>query len=432
VPHEKLKAGEVCPACGKGKVYAMADPKILVRVTGIAPLNATVTELERLRCNACGDVFTARAPEGLGAKKYDESVASLIGLMKYTAGVPFNRLEKLQAALGMPVPSSTQWELVDAGAALMAPAYQELVSQAAQGELLHNDDTTMKILELMGKRRVKAIAAGELDASERKGIFTSGIVSTGASNRDAPQIVLFFTGTQHAGENLADLLKARAPELTAPIQMCDALSSNMKPRSKKVLAHCLAHARRRFVDVVEAFPEECKVVLEALSEVYKVDDTAKKRNLSPDERLALHIEHSGPHLAELKAWMKAQLEEKKVEPNSGLGHAIEYTLKHWDALTLFLREPGAPLDNNVCERALKRVILHRKNAYFYKTKNGARVGDLYMSLVYTAEQCGASPLDYLNALQVHHEELARDPAAWMPWNYTEALAGLETNGHGSA
>jgi transposase len=98
--------------------------------------------------------------------------------------------------------------------------------------------------------------------------------------------------------------------------------------------------------------------------------------------------------------------------------------KHWLKLTLFLRVPGAVLDNNVCERALKKAILHRKNALFYKTQNGAHVGDIFMSLIYTAELNDESPFDYLVALQRHHEAAAATPVAWMPWCYREALARL--------
>jgi hypothetical protein len=127
-------------------------------------------------------------------------------------------------------------------------------------------------------------------------------------------------------------------------------------------------------------------------------------------------------MTSLEAWMKGVLAEHKVEPNSRLGEAIRYMLKHWSELTLFLREPGAPLDNNICERALKKVILHRKNALFYKTLNGAHVGDVFMSLIHSAEINGAQPFDYLVALLRHHEQVAEAPAEWMPWNYTTALA----------
>ena len=126
-------------------------------------------------------------------------------------------------------------------------------------------------------------------------------------------------------------------------------------------------------------------------------------------------------MEDLRRWMAAQSAEYKTEPNSGLGKAISYLLRHWTKLTLFLRQQGAPLDNNVVERALKKAILHRKNALFYKTMNGARVGDLFMSLIHTCRLCGANSFEYLTELQRHARELAARPAEWMPWNYRETL-----------
>src|SRR5262249_11499592 len=98
-----------------------------------------------------------------------------------------------------------------------------------------------------------------------------------------------------------------------------------------------------------------------------------------------------------------------------------YMLKHWDPLTLFLRQAGAPLDNNLCERALKKAILHRKNALFYRTRNGARVGDLFMSLIYTCELNRANPLDYLTELQRHAAQVGAGPGVWMPGTSGAAL-----------
>ena len=222
VPHETLEPGDPCPACPRGKVYPMKRPAVLVRVTGMAPLVATVYERAKLRCNLCGEVFTAREPPGVGEEKYDEGAASMVALLKYGAGMPFNRLEQLQKGFGIPLPSSTQWDLVAAASERLLPAYQELVRQAAQGDVLHNDDTSIQILELTGKRRMQAIAAGDIDPDQRVGLFTSGIVS----QSEGREIVLFFTGSQHAGENLSDVLKLREEGLAAPIQMCDALSHN--------------------------------------------------------------------------------------------------------------------------------------------------------------------------------------------------------------
>jgi transposase len=394
---------------------------VLVRITGQPPLAATIYHLQKLRCHLCGQVFTAPAPAEAGAGKYDATAGSMIGLLKYGSGLPFNRLEGLQGHLGIPLPASTQWDIVQAVATSLAPAFEELIRQAAQGEVLHNDDTTVKILELMGRRRREALAGGDGevgDADQRTGLFTSGVVAL----RDGRRIALFFSGRRHAGENLAEVLKRRAAELPPPIQMCDALSRNLPGELQTILAHCLAHARRNFVDVYDRFPEQCTYLLEALAVVYRNDAEARKGQLSAEARLRFHQEASKPTMDQLHDWLKRQLDDKLTEPNSALGGAIGYMLRYWEKLTLFLRQAGAPLDNNVCERALKKAILHRKNALFYKTQNGARVGDLFMSLIYTCQLNQANPFDYLTRLQRHADQVAAGPPLWMPWNYREAPA----------
>jgi hypothetical protein len=257
------------------------------------------------------------------------------------------------------LPAATQCEIVKETAAQIQPAGDELIRQAAQGGVVHNDDTSMRVLS------PDRGAASDVDiAAERTGVFTSGIVSIGEGYR----IGLYFTGRKHAGENLADILKQRAAGLAAPIQMCDALSRNLPKMPEKleiIVGHCLAHARRHFVEVTPNFPQERRFVLESLGEVYGCDEAARAQRMSPAQRLHFHQGHSGPVMAKLHIWLDAQFGERRVEPNSGLGMAISYLLKHWDRLTLFLRQPGAPLDNNVCERALKKSILHRKNSLFY-------------------------------------------------------------------
>ena len=176
------------------------------------------------------------------------------------------------------------------------------------------------------------------------------------------------------------------------------------------------------MEVAANFPDQCRYVLAMLGRVYGHDAEARECGLSPHERLLFHQQRSGPVMDELQGWLERQFAEHQVEPNSGLGKAITYLLRHWRPLTLFLREAGAPLDNNLVERSLKRVVLHRKNALFYRTLNGAQVGDLFMSLIHTCQLCGANSFEYLVELQRHAAELAANPAAWMPWNYRETLA----------
>jgi hypothetical protein len=421
-------------------VYPQKDPGLRIRVVGQAPIAATVYELERLRCNLCGEVYEAEAPPEVGEKKYDASAAAMIALLKYGSGVPWDRLERLEASLGIPLPASTQCEIVAEGAEVIRPAFEESIRQAAQGEVFYNDDTGMKILALARASPQRphgdvedpepSRSNGSSSSRERTGLFTSGIVST---TRQGQRIALFFTGRNHAGENLARVFVERAKGLAPPIQMSDALSRNLpkpkalsqaEPMPEKLAllwANCNAHARCRFVQVTPNFPEECRFVLESLRDVYRYDAEAEERGLTPEERLRFHQEHSQPVMDALQAWFKVQFAEKKGEPNSGLGKAISYCLKRWDRLTLFLQQAGAPLDSNLVERALKKAILHRKNSLFYKTENGAEVGDLFMSLIHTCELNGVNPFDYLIELQKHAEELAKNPAAWMPWNYRQTL-----------
>jgi hypothetical protein len=362
-----LCAGDRCPACDRGKLRAL-DPSQIVCIRGQAPLQAKVYELERLRCTLCGALFNAPTPPEAAGPKYDPSAASMLGVLHYGSGLPFNRLDALQANLGIPLPSSTQWDVVNGLAAEALPVFEEIGRYAAGGEIFFNDDTKGRVLDLE-----KAIAK-ELEACRaqgkdcRTGVFTTGIIS----EREGRRVGLFFTGRQHAGENLGDLLAQRPEGLSTPIQMCDALSRNAPGDFKRLLANCLCHGRREFVKIFEDFPDPCLHVLETLREIYRNDALTKERGLSGTDRLTFHQQRSAPIMDEFLKWLNDQLEQKRVEPNSSMGGAIRYMLKHWQELTLFLRVPGAPLDNNVCEAALKTPIRHRKNSLFFNERRLSR------------------------------------------------------------
>jgi hypothetical protein len=426
VRHDERTSGDLCPDCCSGKLRDL-DPSRLVHVRAQPPVTATVYECERLRCNTCGKVFPAPVPPAVAQRKYDPSVGVQIALLKYGSGMPFARLENLERMAGIPLPAAVQWEQVAETASSLWPVLDALETQAAQGQVVHNDDTGMKVLELM-RQRDESDAAEPLSASnaqaggkrQRRGIFTSGIVSHVGSHR----IALFRTGHRHAGENLADVLARRAADADKPIQMCDALSRNLPKAFEVLLANCLGHARREFVDLINDFPEPCRYVIDQLAEVYKNDAHTREQKMDPQARLAYHQQHSEPLINELKDWCHAQRDGHIVEPNSNLGKAIGYMIRHWDALTLFLKQPGAPLDNNICERALKKAILHRKNSMFYKTLNGARVGDLFMSLIHTCQLNGVNALDYLRTLTEHTGRLAVAPQQWLPWTYRDTVAAL--------
>lgn len=214
-----LKPGDPCPACATGKVYD-APPKTVVKVIGQPPLVATIHKLQHLRCRLCDATFTAPLPAGSSSAKYDPSCASLLALLRYGSGLPFYRIEGLQASLNVPLPDATQWEIVLQAVPAPRAVFAELSRQAGQGDLLHCDDTPAKILSLIAARRQRE-AAGQ--TPEAKAINTSGIV---AVLEHGQQVALYFTGHQHAGQNLSDVLAQRSPALAPPMQMSDALACN--------------------------------------------------------------------------------------------------------------------------------------------------------------------------------------------------------------
>jgi len=210
-----LKAGRCVPAwLWRQKIYPQREPGVLVRIKGQPPLAATVYELEKLRCNLCGEVYTAAAPPEAGDKKYDETAVAMMAVLRYGTGVPWNRTGGLEANFGIPLPPATQCEILTAHAVTLQPALEELKRQAAQSEVFHHDDTSMRVLSLERDTDI---------SPERTGVFTSGLVWI----LEKLQIALYFTGCKHAGENLAEVLKLRSGDLPPIIQMCDALSRNV-------------------------------------------------------------------------------------------------------------------------------------------------------------------------------------------------------------
>jgi hypothetical protein len=204
--------------------------------------------------------------------------------------------------------------------------------------------------------------------------------------------------------------------------MSDALSRNEADEARLTRCHCLAHARRKFSDIEETFPEACDVVIAALKYVFDHEEQAQKAHLSDAERLAHHQTYSAPILKTLESWITKQFLEREVEPNSSLCKAFTYMQSHWQTLTQFLRVPGAPIDNNTAERALKLIIRQRKNSLFYHNDFSAYVGSLLTSLIATCIQAGVNAMDYLVALQDNRSAVFTNPADWLPWTFQATLA----------
>ncbi len=410
VAHEVLKKGSTCPACGKGKLFNLASGTVL-RIVGQPWLNVHIYKPERLRCPICQQVFTARLPEELYKEsRVDKSAKAIVSILKYRGGMPFYRQEQIQTILGNPISDTEIWGMTHDVAECMEPVFIELCQLAANCECLHNDDTMARVLSLMKEN--------EVANPERKGIFTTGILGKAHDK----EIALFFTGRQHAGENLKDLLDMRDEALPVPIQACDALSRNIPKNYSTQLAYCNAHARRNFYEIASHWPNECVNVVSSFDLVFLNDKIAKKERLAPEDRLKWHQDKSAPIMNKMRAYCKDLIDSKQIEPNSSFGKAIQYLDNHWEGLTLFLRIPGVPVSNNDNERQLKRAVLNRKNAYFFKNETGAKIADILMSVIETCALNKINPYNYLTAIQKNTESALEDPKAWLPWNYSHNLA----------
>jgi hypothetical protein len=417
--HEDLAVGERCPACGRGRLYRL-PAGVEMRLDGNALLSAVRYELEKLRCSACGQIFTASVPAAAGTEKYTAQARAVLALARYYLGLPWHRLEGFQALVGVPVSDATQWDQTEVVGDCAYPVFQYLEKLAAQGEVIFQDDTPQRVLALIEENQqatAQAHAQGKAKADERMGMQTTALIVQVGERR----ICLYYTGRRHAGENLARLLVQRAPGREKPLVMSDALSSNNAEETHLIRCHCLAHGRRKFSELEEDFPAESAVVVDALKSVYEHDEEVRAQQLTAQERLLYHQTYSGPILTTLKRWLEQQTDERLVEPNSSLGKAIAYLLDHWPTLTRVVEVPGAPLDNNIAERALKLCIRQRKNSLFYATEHSASIASLLTSMIATCVQAGVNALEYLVAVQEHRQEVRSHPGAWLPWNYPAAL-----------
>jgi transposase len=407
--HEALAIGQRCPVCGRGRLYPVA-PGVAMRINGHALLSAIRYELEKRRCSAGGQIFTAPLPEAAGGEKYSARARAVLVMARYYLGVPLYRLEEYQAMVGVSVADATQWDQIERVADCAYPVFEHLQALAAQGELIYQDDTHVRILSLIAANRQ---AHADNTSGARTGMYTTALVA----QQGAQTICLYFSGRAHAGENLATLLTQRAADRGKPLVMSDALAMNDADETALLRCHCLAHGRRKFVELEDVFPQECAVVMKALAQVFDHDEEARLQQLSAPERLAYYQHVSGPIMQGLQHWLEQQFADRTVEPNSSLGKAFRYLLTHWQTLTRFLEVPGAPLENNTAERALKLAIRQRKNSLFYATDYSASIASMLTSLIATCLHAGVNALDYLVALQEHRTAVFRAPAAWLPWNY---------------
>jgi len=434
--HRELRSGSPCPCRNcRGKVYPVKRPHRFIQFTGNPAIGATQYEQEVVRCGDCGREYEAPLPEGVSPKKYDETADAAIAINRHGMWTPFYRTARMQEMYGVPLPESVQAERCQKVAEALEPLYERMKQEAANGKVFYGDDTPVKIMELIKenqeRKKQKAKAEEKEPGSERKkkkkeeervAIQTSGVV---VKLHSGAKVALYFNGRQHAGENLETLYQRRDPQCGLPMQMSDALACNWCGERERIVCKCLAHARRKFVEIQASYPEACDYVLKQIGKVYRNERATE--GLNDEERLGYHQRHSGPEMTELRQWMDGQMTEKKVEPNSSLGQAIDYFRDHYEGLTAYLRFPGAPIDNNLGEQVLRPVAIIRKNSYGYKTSRGAKAAAIIQSVIQTCRLNQINIWTYLVSVLRRFAEVRVSPEAFVPWNYKGEETTAETD-----
>lgn len=365
---------------------------------------------EVLRCNLCG----TRISDPHTPQKWDPSARASIILQK-THGMPWHRQEKIQSLYGTPLSDSTAYGVTkdvwdECGYAI----FDHLVCKLADCQNIHIDDTGGKIVDVM-------IANKDLPKNEQKDCHTTVFY---AETKEGWRIVLYMTDQKYAGENLTyvlgrrnELYKDRCVRVMKDASgQSKAVVRNNEINVKKIVdLNCMTHARRKFDEIKDDFPQECGYFLDQIGKIYHNDDICKKYN--GRQRLKYHKQHSQPLIKNIYKKIHELMRNKRVEPNSSLGKAMQYWLNHKRGLIKFLYRKDCPLDNNVDERAVRPFALQRKNSYFFKTKIGATVGSGLHSLVETCHVNGINAFKYLIWLQDNWVEAQKSPQDYTPFAY---------------
>jgi len=417
VVHHELttnQKGELCPECGIGTL-TKTEPAVLIRINSHEPYEITKHVNEQLACNGCGIIFTAPLPEdvrqdGNEKQKYGYSARTRIMLDKVGLGTPYYRNEQLSEFTGFKIPSSTQYDQLSFVARDTEVIYDELVQRAAQGTKFFADDTGHRILKATEKIKPNRRTGKE---KLRTGVKSTCVISY---HPDRGPIVLYNTEIGHAGEFLDWIFSHRAQGLPPPLVMSDASSQNLVTAIPVTVCLCLAHALRKFKELID-ISTFAKNATQTLAHAWNNQDTATLENMSSAQTLQYHKDKTWPELLEFKQQCQSLMADDDFEQHSALGHAAAYFVKYFEGLTAFCHYEDAPLDNNECEESLKRIILSRKNSYFFQTEKSAGEFSRLLSILETAKRSGVHLVEYFNAIQAEYTQMIQNIEAYLPWNF---------------
>lgn len=348
---------------------------------------------QKYRCNCGGCIQTAPAPTKLfDGARYSVGFAVHVAMAKYADHLPLERQVRTMQRDGLTVESQTLWDQIEALAKLLAPAHDRLQNYILNQPVIGADETYWRLMGAKGKR----------EGGDGKRWQAWAIV--------APNAVCYRIEDSRSAEAAQKVLGDFAG--TVITDGYSVYSSLKKQGARFRMAHCWAHVRRKFVELQDQHPEQCKQVLDWIGELYAVE--SESRDGPPEERLAKRKTRSRQAVLALQNWALST----PVLPESSLGKAIAYMGGVWDGLRVFLDDPNVELDNNRTERALRGIVVGRKNHYGSRSRRGTEVAALLYSLIESAKLAGVEPRAYLqtaveaalrgDVISLPHEIAARE------------------------
>lgn len=353
---------------------------------------------EKYRCPCCqAGVVTAPGPAKLiQGGRYALNFAVEVAYSKYFGHVPLDRQVQMMKHEGLRVTTATLFDQIDALATALTPTYQAILRIVQAETVLRADETPWNVLSnghTKNERFYAWVAVGSK--------YVAYCLLDTRSKDGADTILGAFAGTLMV-DGLTSYPAAAKGE------------PGQDPRFK--VANCHAHARRKFVECEQYYPEESKVAIELYRRLYEIEREAKEPGA---DRLALRQSKSRPLIDELFDWARAQQARNHLLPSSGLAKALSYLLNHETGLRVFLDEPGVPIDNNESERALRGPVLGRKNSYGSRSRRGTETAAILYTLVESAKRLDLSPKDYLEAAAEH--ALRKAGAVLLPEEFKSQL-----------
>lgn len=365
--HELPESERGCPACGGTLEPMVGQSEDSEEVTVVERTYKVVLHRRqkyRCRCNGC--IKTADGPLKLiPGGRYSLAFAAHTATEKYGFHLPLERQVEKMFHGGLEATSQTLWDQLEAAARVLEPTYEALGQWLMARELIHMDETGWRQFGEIEKPRFTAWCRCTAQAMRID-------IASSKSEDVGRRLLAGFSGTVVADGYQIYKNLARGP-------------------NGFHLAHCWAHVLRKFRET-EPLDPRSRWLLGKIGALYETEREIDLEAAGDAARhQALRRERAGPLVAEIRAWALAQGGLKR----SDFGKAVAYLLSHWQGLVRFLDDPMVPLDNNQAERALRGLVLGRKNHYGSRSQRGANVSALFYSLIGTAKLNGLDPDAYL-------------------------------------